>query len=69
MADMTKKDLKAAPDNEIIQDYVKTYARAALDQDWYGHTLKTISKHLVDLEAEMINRSLLTKEQIEKLNM
>lgn len=66
---MTKKELKAAPDNEIIQDYVKTYARVVLDENMYGHPLKTISKHLEDLESEMINRSLLTKEQIEKLNM
>lgn len=66
---MTKKELKAAQDSEIIMDFVRTHERIAVDSNLLGKPIKMISKHLEDLDAEMLRRGLLTQEQIDKLNM
>ena len=66
---MNKTYMTKAPDDEVIMDYIKTYSRIVLDTNMYGRPLKTISKHLEDLNSEMIKRGLLTQEQVDKLNM
>lgn len=64
---MTKKQLKAMKDNEIIYDYIKSYARFVLNLNLGGGT-KSLSKHLDELDAEMLERGILTAEQIKILN-
>lgn len=64
---MTKKELKAAPDSEIIMDYISTYSRAVLNENLQQPT-KALNRHLADLDAEMLKRGLLTQEQIDRLN-
>ena len=64
---MTKKELKTAKDNEVIFDYINTFAT------WYynyncGGGIKRTGEHLRDLDDEMLKRGLLTKEQVDMLN-
>ena len=64
---MKKSELKAAKDNQIIEDYVHSQIHLTLNLNHGGPT-KALTKHLKDLDAEMLKRGLLTQEQIDRLN-
>lgn len=65
---MTKKELKTANDSEVIVDYIQTYALFILNCN-LGRGVKQLDKHLCDLDVEMLKRGILSKEQVELLNM
>ena len=65
---LTKKQLPTASDSEIVFDYVETYSHLILEINFQGAT-KALSKHLKDLETEIIKRKIMTEAQIEYLNM
>jgi hypothetical protein len=65
---MTKQELKAATNSELITDYIKSYSRLVLAQN-FGGAWKALDKHLNHLNAEMLSRELLTQDQIDYLNM
>ena len=64
---LTKKQIPTAQDSEIIFDYVATYSHLTLEIN-FGGKIKALSKHLQDLETEIIKRRIMTKAQIEYLN-
>lgn len=64
---MTKTEMKKAENNEIIFRYIKAYSSLTLNINLGGKT-KSLEKELADLDEEMINRGLLTEEQIRRLN-
>ena len=64
---MTKYEMKDARDSEIIVDYIKSYSLFCTN-DCLNRGTKAVSKHLQDLDAEMLKRGLLTQEQIDFLN-
>lgn len=63
---MTLKEMKTAKNNEIIYEYVRNFARFCVNLNT-GSGTKNISKTLTALETEILNRELLTPEQIKSL--
>lgn len=64
---VTKKELKAATDSEIIVDYIQTYSSLSVNY-CLQRGVKQLEKHLIDLDIEMVKRGILSQEQIDKLN-
>ena len=65
---MNRKELKTATDSEVIINYIKSYANYASNA-CLGRGTEKLSSHLADLDTEMLNRGILTAEQIALLNM
>lgn len=64
---MTKAEIKKAPDNKLIVDYVHTQVMFALNYN-LGGGVKRFSQHLQDLETELASRGILTEEDVKQLN-
>ena len=65
---MTKQEIKKSKDNELIREYVSSYGQ--LWANWLtDRGTKQLSNHCKDLEAELLNRNILTEEDIRILNM
>ena len=62
---MTKTEIKNATSNKLIIELVDTYSVIVCKN---GYRCKTESKKLNDIANELLNRELLTKEDIEYLN-
>ncbi|MEE1256002.1 MAG: hypothetical protein UHN47_05770 [Lachnospiraceae bacterium] len=65
---MQKKEIVNAKDNELITEYVSTYASYLINFNLNRGT-KQHAKHCHDLEAELLRRGILTEEDIERLNV
>lgn len=63
---MRKNEIKKATNNALIVDYVKTYSSLCLNIN-LGMGTKQFENHCNDLEKEMLNRGLLTEEDIKSL--
>ena len=63
---MTRKEMKTAKDSEIIVDYIDTMASYCLNLNGNGK-IDRLSKHLDDLDSEMLRRFILTPQQIKHL--
>lgn len=62
-----KNQIKTLSDNDLIKEYVKTYAH--YDQNFVlRRGTEMLTKHLKDLEAELIRRNILTEDDVEELN-
>lgn len=65
---MKRADIKNLKNNELIVEYVSTYS--LYDTNYVlGRGIKQASKHLKDLEEELVKRCILTEDDIQKLNM
>ena len=64
---MRKTEIKNAPVNALIVDYVQTQSRLTLSYNLGGGTVRD-EKHSKDLEAELVKRGLLTEEDVRRLN-
>lgn len=65
---MTKQEIKKAKDNELIVDYVQTVSLR--DSNYVlGRGTERADKHAHDLEIELVNRGLLTEDDVRLLNM
>lgn len=64
---MTKIEMKTADDSQIIVDYIKSYSLFCTN-DCLCRGTKAVSKHLKDLDAEMLKRGILSQDQINYLN-
>lgn len=64
---MTKSEIKKAKDNDLITEYVSSYAILLLNYNLDKGT-KQAEKHCRDLEAELLKRGILTEENINTLN-
>lgn len=62
---MTKTYAKNAPNNELIMSLVRNYALIIIKQ---GQRCKTEDKKLNIVANELMNRGLLTQEDIDYLN-
>lgn len=65
---MRRAEMKKAKSNELILDYIESYALLSLNYNGNRGTQK-IEKHCRDLEAELLRRDILTEDDIKKLNM
>ena len=65
---MRKTEIKTAKDNELIAEYVHSYAMLIVKYNLNRGT-KQLEKHCHDLETELLKRGLLTEDDIEKLEM
>jgi len=63
---MTRKEMKTALDSQLIVDYIDTMAEFCVKLNT-GGKFDRLSKHLDDLDAEMLKRFILTPEQIKHL--
>lgn len=63
-----KSEMKKAKDNDLIEDYVDSYA-------WWlvacntGRGTTQKEKHCRDLEDELLKRGILTEENVERLRI
>lgn len=64
---MRKNEISKAKDNELIVDYVRSFAML-IRNDALRCGTKQLEKHCKDLEAELIKRGILTAEDINYLN-
>lgn len=64
---MRKTEIKTAQNNELLIDYIRSYARTMLNQNMGGGT-KMLDAHCKDLEAELVKRNILTLEDVNSLN-
>lgn len=64
---MRKNQIPKSKDNELIFEYVNSYAKLLLNYN-QNKGIKQLEKHCNDLEKELLNRGFLTEEQIEYLN-
>lgn len=64
---MTRKEMKTATDSEIILDYIRSYANLSVNQN-LGCGIERLSKHLEDLDEQMLKRGILNEDQIRRLN-
>lgn len=65
---MKKSEIKFLKDNELIAEYVRTYAH--YDTNWVCRRgTEQLAKQLKNLEAELLKRGILTQEDIDRLNM
>ena len=62
-----KTTIKIAKDNDLIMEYVSSYATLLLNYN-LGRGMTQIEKHCKDLEAELLKRGILTEENIKTLN-
>lgn len=65
---MKKTEIAKAKNNELVYEYVNSYALLCLNST-SGRGVKQLSKHCEDLEKELIKRELLTEEDVRLLNM
>lgn len=65
---MTKKEIKTASNSEIIVAYINAYTLLNLNYNLNRGT-KQLETECKNLEAELIERGILTEEQIQRLNM
>lgn len=66
---MKKSEIKKASNAELVFDYITSFSRAVLAENFSDIPKTRLNKHLNDLAAEMLNRELLTQDHIKKLNM
>lgn len=64
---MTKAEIPKAKDNELITEYVSSYALLLVKFNLDRGTAKA-EKHCKDLEKELLKRGILTEENIRTLN-
>ena len=64
---MRKNEIPKAKDNELIAEYINVYAMLLLNYNRDMGT-KQYEKRCEYLEAELLKREILTKEDIEKLH-
>lgn len=65
---MRKSEIKKAPTNRLIVDYVRSSAELAVNQNLKRGT-ERLSKHCTDLEEELVMRGILTDEDVKILNL
>ena len=65
---MDRKKIKVVPDNELIIEYINTYAEFCVNLN-LGRPTTRIWKHWEDLDKEVLKRGILTEEQIARLHM
>ena len=65
---MRKSEMKKATVNELLVDYVRSYASLCLNQNFSRGT-KQLSVHCTDLENELLSRGILTEEDIRILRL
>lgn len=63
---MRKNEIPKAKDNELITEYISKYASLLLNYN-SKMGIKVLEKQCENLEAELLKREILTKEDIEKL--
>lgn len=67
---MTKTKMKKAANNELIVAYVEAYSSFVLKyNEKNSRGIKMIQKECQNLEAELLERELLTEEDVRRLNM
>ena len=65
---MKKSEIKNLKDNELITEYVKTYAH--YDTNFISRRgTERLGMELRNLESELLKRNILTVEDIQRLNM
>lgn len=64
---MRKTEIPKAKENDLITEYVSSYATLLLNYNLSRGTTQA-EKHCRDLEAELLKRGLLTEENIRELN-
>ena len=65
---MKKSEIKNLKDNELIAEYVRTFAN--FETNWVlRRGTKQFWKHMKDLEEELLKRNILTQEDVDRLNM
>ncbi len=64
---MTKRGIKIAENHELILELTLTYAQYCSNLIT-GRGLKQLDKHLNDLTKEMLERNLLTKADVDRIN-
>lgn len=64
---MKKNEITKSRDNELITEYVLSYAKYAVNQNLGGRE-KRISAHCADLEKELVKRGILQVQDVERLN-
>ena len=63
---MKKSEIKNLKDNELIAEYVRTFAH--YDSNYVlRRGVNQLAKHLKDLEEELLQRNILTQEDVDKL--
>lgn len=65
---MTKREIPKAKDNDLIAEYVSSYATLLLNYNLSRGVIQA-EKHCKDLEAELLKRGILTEENIRSLSM
>lgn len=63
---MTKAEIKKAKASELIVDYVQTYSSLCLNEN-IGLGTKQLSNHCADLENELLQRGILTEDDLKPL--
>lgn len=69
---MTKREIKKATNNKLIVEYVRTYSSLCVNLNsatWENRGTKRYTEHCHDLEAELMERGILTEKDVEYLNM
>ena len=64
---MNKSEIKKAENHALISDLVNSYSRLLLNYN-FNKATKQLEKHCADLEKELLDRGLLTQEEIKILN-
>ena len=65
---MRKNEIPKAKDNDLIAEYVSSYATLLLNFNLSRGIIQA-EKHCKDLEAELLKRGILTEENIRSLNV
>ena len=65
---MRKNEIPKAKDNDLITEYVSSYATLLLNYNLSRGVIQA-EKHCKDLEAELLKRGILTEENIQTLNV
>lgn len=65
---MTKKEIAQVKNNELITEYVNSYAMLMMNYN-EGKGIYRLQKHCQDLEAELLKREILQQSDIDKLNV
>lgn len=65
---MRKSEIPKAKDNDLITEYVSSYATLLLNYNLSRGIIQA-EKHCKDLETELLKRGLLTEENIRILSM
>ena len=64
---MTKTEIKNVSNNDLLVEYIKSYSTYDVNFVLRRGT-KQVTKHLKDLETELISRNILTEKDIATLN-